>query len=518
MPSPRDARPRRLWRQRLLITTNVLAILASGLTAGALAYSNSSLEQVPRIAVGKDLAHEDLEEGDPVNFLVVGIDNAEGLDEDDPARQRSQGDLTGQHTDSIMLLRLDPEAGTIQSLSFPRDLWVTIADTGIESKINSALPSGGPDRLIRTITEEFDIPVHHYMQVDMAAFGDLVEVIDGIPVQFPHPVRSRGTNDRGRVQALTEIDIPIAGCWTLGPRQALAFSRERKGYQVQDADGRWHVDPAGDLSRISRQQLLLRLAMEQAISKGARNPNTLRRLVEAGAGIVTLDEVLTAGDLVSLALHFRNFNPQELQVLELEVTDGREGIASVLYLDEEASDLALSVFRGVTSVGSVVPEDTKVQVLNGTGVTGQGSDVTGDLVDAGFEALVPEDADEEDKGQPTTIRYAEGNEAEAHLLALHVAGPVRYETDLALADLDMVLLVTGSDWQGIAPTARDADEVDGPATTTTTTTTTTPTPETTPEGEEPEGEPSVEAVNDPDDPAFYLAQAPPAGASCTPTQ
>ncbi len=517
MSAPRDARPRRPWRQRLLISANVLAIVAASVTTGVLAYGNTNLSHVPRIVVSDDLAHEELEEGDPVNILVVGIDNAEGLDEDDPARQRSAGDLKGQHTDSIMLLRLDPRAGTIQTLSFPRDLWVTIADTGIQDRINAALPTGGEGRLIRTITQEFGITPHHYMQVDFASFGQLIEVIGGIPVQFPHPVRSRGTNDRGRVQALTEIDIPTAGCWTLGPRQALAFSRERKGYQVQDADGDWHVDPDGDFSRIARQQLLLRLAMEQAISKGARNPNTLRRLVETGAGIVQLDDVLTPGYLVDLALHFRDFNPDELQTFELEVSDGREGGAQILYLDEEASEPALAVFRGVAAVGSVVAENVKVQVLNGTGIAGQGGDVTDELVEAGFEAIVPEDADEEDKGQPTTIRYAEGNEAEAHLLALHVAGPVRYEADPTLAELDMVVLVTGSDWEGVAPTPRAADEVDGP-TTTTTTTTTTPLSGTTPEGGESEGEPSEEAKNDPDDPAFYLPEAPPAGASCTPTQ
>jgi len=476
-----------------------MAVLAAAVTAGALAYANRRLSEVERVALDDVLAGEELEDGDPQNFLIVGIDDASGLPDGDSVRNRDASDLRGQHTDTIMVLRLDPRAATAQLLSLPRDLWVPIADTNTNQRINVALETGGPERLIRTIDQNFGIPVHHYLQVDFAGFRDLVDIVDGVPVLFPHPARDRESG----------LSIEAPGCYTLGPVQALGFARGRY-YYVQDDDGDWHQDPRSDLARNERQQLFMQLALSRAIAKGARNPNTLRRLIDLGAGEARLDEELDPGDLVALGASFRSFDPQELETLTLPVTDGTAGGAEILYLEEAAAEPVLSVFRGVGPVGTADPEGVTVQVLNGTGVGGQGADVTDELVAAGFEAVVPEDA--EQQGQPTTIRYAEGNEAEAQLVARHVAGPVRYEADLALLDTDRVVVVTGSDWEGVAPTPKAVDAVDGPATTTTTTAPQGP-PDTGPGGEPvTEGDP-----DDPGDPLFYKAQAAPPGASCPST-
>lgn len=509
----RRHRARRTWGQRLLITANALALVAAVATAASLGYANKTVAGIDRISLGHELQTEDLEPGDPLNVLVVGIDDASGLAADDPARKRSAEDLAGQHTDSIMLMRLDPKAGTVQMLSFPRDLWVPIADAGIEQRINYALPSGGQGRLIRTITENFGIPIHHYLQVDFAGFGKLVEIIDGVPVLFPHPVRSRVPRTG---EPATEMDIPTAGCWTLGPRQALALARDREGYQVQDADGEWHLDPGNDFTRVERQQLLVRLAVQRAFSKGARNPNTLRRLIDAGVQTVKVDDSLTPGDLLDIGIQFRSFNPAEIQSYQLPVTDGTgAGGAKILYLQEELAEPTLALFRGTPADASVAAGEITVQVRNGTGTQGQGAAVTDALEASGFDVVVPEDA--EGQGLPTLVRYAAGYEAQARLVARHVAGPVTYAEASDLEDVE-VELITGTDWVGTSATARPEDEVPGPTTTSTTTTTTEPgaTAPTTPGTGSVPGE-IVGDVDDPDEDAFYKPQVPPVGADCPPT-
>src|SRR5262245_13374853 len=152
----------RTWPQRLLIAFNcVVVVLTLGL-ALALAYANDKLEEVRRLdltlePVGGEEGSED-DPGAPQNYLLVGTDSAARLDEDDPAARDDQGLLS----DTIMVLRVDPNQTQAQLLSFPRDLWVDIPGWG-ESKINSAL-AGGRDTLIATITENFGIPINHYVE------------------------------------------------------------------------------------------------------------------------------------------------------------------------------------------------------------------------------------------------------------------------------------------------------------------------------------------------------------------
>ena len=307
---------RRSWAQRLLIGVNAVALVAAASAAGVLAYSNDRLAGVDRLDLSEVTQYDELEPGDPQNYLIVGIDDASGLDAADSVRTgREQGILT----DTIMVLRVDPKEATADLLSFPRDLWVPIADTGAEQRINAAFATGGPERLIRTINENFGIPVHHYLQVDFAVFRKLVDVVGGVPVYFPRPARSE---DAGLV-----IEEP--GCWSLGPVQALGFSRARKDYLVQDDDGDWHTDLRGDHSRIERQQLFVQLALRQAIAKGARNPNTMRRLVELAisdeGAQVRVDDSLDVGNIVDLGRQFRSFDPGDLVTHTLPTTDGHEG-------------------------------------------------------------------------------------------------------------------------------------------------------------------------------------------------
>lgn len=498
------SRARRTWPQRLLISFNALALGAAAVTAGALAYSNDRLGDVERVDLSEVTQNEELADGDPQNYLIVGVDDASGLGDGDTVRNRDSGDLAAQHTDTIMVMRIDPQSASAQLVSFPRDLWVPIADTDSNQRINSALDTGGAERLIRTIDQDFGIPIHHYIQIDFADFRTLVDVVDGIPVQFPRPAKAPSSG----------LVIEEPGCWTLGPTQALGFARARKDYRVQDADGEWHLDGGNDFSRVERQQLFVELAMRRAIAKGARNPNTLRRLVDLGVGTVRVDDALDGEDLVDLGKRFRNFNPDDLETFTLPVIDDEVGGAQVLFLQEDEAEPVLAVFRGVApaSPDQVRTEDVTVQVRNGTSAEGQAGDVTSDLTALGFEALVPTDSE---IGLPTTLRYNIGSEAEAQLVARHLGGPVEYQQSAALEGADIVI-VTGTDWVGVVDAPRSPDEVTGP------TTTTSPAPSTAEDASSTtlaDGGPLPEAgdPDDPDDPLFYRAEAPPAEASCEPT-
>jgi len=505
-PVPAAPRLRRTWPQRLLICLNAMGLIAAIATAGALAYSNEQLSEVERVDLSDVTRADELAEGDPQNYLIVGVDDASGLPEGDNVRNREEN--IGLHTDTIMIMRVDPKTSSADLLSIPRDLWVPIADTGASQRINTALQTGDAPRLIKTIDENFDIPIHHYLQIDFAGFRRLVDVVDGIPVYFPRPARSPKAG----------LAIEEAGCYTLGPTQALGFSRARKDYEVKGDDGEWHVDGRSDFGRVERQQLFIQLAVRKAITRGARNPNTLARLVDLGAASVRIDDALQVDNLVALGQRFRNFDPANLITHALPVVDGESSNGdSILYLQPELAEPILSIFRGVgpADPDSVRAEDVIVQVRNGTGVDGQAGEVTQALVGAGFETLVAGTVDADEMDQPTTVLYADGSETQAQFVARHLRGDARFQASDDLEGADVVV-ITGTDWEGVASSPRPLDEVEAP-TTTTTTTTTVPGGTTAPGGPTGTDPAAGGDPSDPGDAAFYRAEVPPPGADCPPT-
>jgi len=459
----------------------VVVIVATLATAFALAYANDKLAQVQRIDLGADVLEPEPEDpGEPQNYLLVGTDSAARLDPDDPAARVDEGILS----DTIMVLRVDPDQTQAQLLSFPRDLWVTIPGWG-ESKINAAL-SAGRDALIGTINQTFGIPINHYVEVDFLGFQELVEAVDGIPIYF----------DRALRDTQNGLLIGHPGCVVLDPDRALQYVRARHLDYFED--GEWQDDGSSDLGRISRQQDFIRRAIQRAIDKGIRNPITLNALVNAGVGNVTIDDTLTVDDLLRLGRRFRSFDPDQLNTMSLDTYFDFAGDISILRMtDNEANQARLNIFRGVAEpgveAGVADAASISVQILNGTGTAGQAGDVAAALTALGFDTS-PGTGDAEVTGvAQTTVRYVGGAEADARFVAGQFPGGATLEAvaDTGLAD---VVVVTGADFTGVSPTLVPPPTTAPPSETPSTTTPSTtlpPLPTTTVPGivpETPEGE------------------------------
>ncbi len=497
------SRLRRTWPQRLLICFNLCCISLALVGAGLVAYAKRTVEQIPRVTISGPGVEPvaDLEPGEPQNFLIVGVDSAEGLGEDDPVRDGRDGEVVGLRSDTIMVVRIDPEEESARILSFPRDLWVDIPGHG-SNRINTAIQygeQGGPSLLIETLKANFDIAINHYVQVDFAGFKNVITQIGGVEVYLSNPIRD----------GYSGLNQPVAGCVTLDADQALAYARSRHlQYQV---DGRWRTDPSSDLGRISRQQDFTRRVIRRAIERGARNPATLRRMVESGVKSIALDQYTTPEDLIGLGRTFRDYDPDDLQNFSLPVTDAVRGGAAVLDLVDSAAEPIIDQFRGTAGAGgsgeAVLPADITLRVLNGTGTPNQGSDTTDQFARAGFTVRAPGN-DTETTFAATEVRYRPGQEAEALLVARYLAAdPVL----VPVADVAEITVVTGFDLLGVAATPRPAEDI-------TTTTSTTPTSTTsTPDldgSSTTEDEPADGATTPTTGPAGYLPDADGPGEAC----
>src|SRR4029077_11443630 len=140
------------------------------------------------------------------------------------------------------------------TVSFPRDLWVSIAGTGSNERINTAYSvNDGPQRLIDTLRQDFGITINHYVELDFKSFKGIVDAVGGVPMSFQTPMRDRNSG----------LYVDTAGCTTLDGDQALAFARSRH-LEYMDSKLKWVSDPSADLGRINRQQVFLQHVIDQA--------------------------------------------------------------------------------------------------------------------------------------------------------------------------------------------------------------------------------------------------------------
>lgn len=439
----RHAKPpaHRSAKQRAVLALNVVACLVCLGLAASVTWTWQRIRDIPRIELGAALAGAEEEGGGEVvaqNFLIVGTDSADGLPEDDPIRA---GRDAGLRTDTLMVVRLEPSTERASLLSIPRDLYVPISGVRGSSRINNAI-QGGPARLVATITDVLDIPIHHYVELDFQGFRELVAAVDGVPVYFETAVRDRESG-------FAEVG---PGCVTLDPVQALAYARSR-AFEIQNERGRWEFDPTGDLGRMSRQQDFIRRALHRAFQRGARNPSVLADLITTGTQAITIDEELTPAELLRFGNRFRNFDPNTLATYTLPVFDDVVGGAQVLRLRATEAQDVLDVFRGADP-DRVAPDNTVVLVLNGTAESGLGAEAADGLRALGF-VVPPDNVDDADTTtvEHTTVQYRSGNEARAALLASALGvDPIVEEFDYIIgADVNLTI---GADWPGVLDSLR----------------------------------------------------------------
>lgn len=223
--------------------------------------------------------------GEPVTVLVLGGDS------------RNLG--TDQvSTDTILLARIDPGAGTGALLSLPRDLMVDAPDGSGPVVINSVAARNGIDGLVAVIETEVGIPVDHVVQVGFDGIVSLVDEVGGIDVWVDAPVRDTHSG----------LFVEELGCVNLDGEQTLALLRSRYLEVLDPATGAWVRDPLSDLSRVGRQRRMVIAALSLLGDEGI-DPVALDRRVDWALDHMVIDAELGRDDLVRLARAVADLDP-----------------------------------------------------------------------------------------------------------------------------------------------------------------------------------------------------------------
>jgi len=308
-------------RRARRIVLGVLLVLLL-LVGGGLLWGYQQFRAIERVELADILATDA-----GTNYLIVGSDTREGVDPNsqDGASFLGPDAPDGQRSDTMLVLRVADDGSRM--LSVPRDLYVTIAETGRRSRINSAF-NGGPRRLVATIQDQLQLPIHHYVEIDFFSFRDLVDALGGITIEFPYPASDR----------MSGLDVQQTGPVRLDGDQALAYVRSRQ--YTETIDGRQVTEPTGDIGRTVRQQQFLSAVVREMGS--VRNPIRLAQMTSSMVDGMRIDDAMTYTDAIRLAWRFRSLQlePTSLPTVNRRTSAG----ASVLDLVQPGADEVLGRF------------------------------------------------------------------------------------------------------------------------------------------------------------------------------
>lgn len=293
----------RRWPKRILIGFGALVLVLFLAAVASFGYVYSQLSSIPRMKVTS--LSQSSRGGEDV--LMVGSDSRSCVKT--AAQAKSFGSskaVVGQRSDTIMIARFLP-SGKVEMLSIPRDTWVPIAGTTISAKINASF-NYGPGDLVRTIQQNFHIPINHVVQVNFCGFPAMVNALGGIYMDFPDPVRD----------AYTGLNVQKTGCQLVTGSEALALVRSRHLYYF--SHGVWNYDGMSDFSRIQRQHAFFRALLSRIHSV---MPNIFR-LANFSSALVSglrVDSGFSALSMLSLGWRYHSLSQSSLYSSVLPTTE-----------------------------------------------------------------------------------------------------------------------------------------------------------------------------------------------------
>jgi polyisoprenyl-teichoic acid--peptidoglycan teichoic acid transferase len=224
-----------MWKRFAIGGILVVALTTTAVATGLLLQVHESVQIFQRESTpipGIHNALDKVDPGGPQTILVLGSDRRYGDGKDVPAR-----------SDTIIVVRLDPDKNATAILSIPRDLRVEIPGHGTD-KINVAYAEGGPKLTVQTVKELLALPISHVVNVNFGGFQRAVNRLGCVYVDIDR----RYFNENGGPGGYATIDLK-PGYQKLCGQDSLDFVRFR------------HTD--NDFVRAARQQEFLRQAKDQ---------------------------------------------------------------------------------------------------------------------------------------------------------------------------------------------------------------------------------------------------------------
>ena len=202
---------------------------------------------------------------EPFSVLLLGIDTGD------------DGRVEQGRSDTTIVATVNPRDKQTTLVSLARDTYVDIPGQGKKDKLNHAYAFGGASLAMDTVENYLNIPINHYVSINMAGLKELVNAVGGIEVNNNLTFSQDG------------YDFTI-GKISLDGEQALSYSRMR------------YEDPNGDYGRQERQRKVIEGIVQKVLS--LNSVSNYQEILTAVSDNMKTD--LSFDDMKKIALDYRS--------------------------------------------------------------------------------------------------------------------------------------------------------------------------------------------------------------------
>ncbi|EMN5819891.1 LCP family protein, partial [Enterococcus faecalis] len=202
---------------------------------------------------------------EPFSVLLLGIDTGD------------DGRVEQGRSDTTIVATVNPRDKQTTLVSLARDTYVDIPGLGKQDKLNHAYAFGGASLAMDTVENYLNIPINHYVSINMAGLKELVNAVGGIEVNNNLTFSQDG------------YDFTI-GKISLDGEQALSYSRMR------------YEDPNGDYGRQERQRKVIEGIVQKVLS--LNSVSNYQEILTAVSDNMKTD--LSFDDMKKIALDYRS--------------------------------------------------------------------------------------------------------------------------------------------------------------------------------------------------------------------
>ena len=302
-------------------------------------------------------------EGRAVNLLILGTDSRAGNNNVDG----SQGseDVASARSDTALVMHISADRKRVDAVSIPRDTLVDIpecktldgekTESSEDTPFNSAFAKGAGDSddkkavasgatcTWKTVEKLTHVRIDDFVVVDFAGLSKVVDSLGGVHVQVDEAIDD--TEYTG-----FKLD---EGCQKLDGQNALQYARVRHG-----------VSDGSDLSRIARQQNLMRAMASKALSSNL--------LTQSGFLTSTLETLTTSerigqiGNLSGLAYSIQGVGIDKINFITMPNEPAADPNQVV------PSEGAKKVWKALED-DKPIPSDTSAPASSDSSATADGS-------------------------------------------------------------------------------------------------------------------------------------------------
>lgn len=313
------------WQKVVIALLGILVVFIGGVSAYGIKLMGEANQTVNQISKGSNRQSTkrkdkvSIDDKEPFSVLLLGLDTG-GLGRTEQGR-----------SDTMMVVTVNPQQKKSTIVSLDRDIYTNIVGHGTVDKLNHAYAFGGVEMAMDSIEQLLDIPIDHYVTINLNGMEDLINAVGGVEVNNKIDFTLDG------------VHVPV-GKQVLDGKKGLAYSRMR------------HEDPKGDIGRQARQREVVTKIVNKVLSlDGVSNYRKILKAVEKN---VTTD--LDWDDMLDVAT---NYTPA-FETIKQDQLQGKDATIDSIYYQILGENDLLSIQNELKKQLNIKPSKTLPNLKN----------------------------------------------------------------------------------------------------------------------------------------------------------